>query len=370
MKIALIGYGNHGKRWDKVLDKLGIPHTIFDPLVGSQDIRNAFAVYPEIDAVLVVTPHKDLASITYEALQAGKHVLCEKPGGMTSKDIKRNNELANKKGLTYMIGYNCRFHDGFIKARKLYDKGAIGKLLFIRARFGFGGRKGYEKEWRLNKEISGGGHLHDQGVHMIDMAKSFMGNITGVQGMIADTYWKTGAEDNGFVLLKSGNVIASIHSSVTQWKRMHSFEIYGDKGYLAIEGLGMRYGEPERLILGKRTKNPDVTKEKVIKCNANADKSLELELKEFLSAIKENRPTVPHPLDAYETLKGGGQITEVEGKKATVARNRMDKAQSEDEYKAAAREYQSILKQAVLNARKKASFSGSQSDNNDPLGLR
>src|SRR3990167_1559883 len=121
--------------------------------------------------------------------------------------------------------------------------------------------------------------------------------------MRADTYWGSGTEDNAFVLLKSGKVIVSIHSSLTQWKRKHTFEIYGTKGYLVVDGLGKRYGVDEHLILGKRTKNPDTVKEEWIDCNTNADDSLVLELKEFISAIREVRSTTPSPVDAYETLK-------------------------------------------------------------------
>ena len=278
MKFSLIGKGKQGIRWAGVLG---------DSLVNTDDF----------DAVLIATPHKFHASLTEQALKAGKHVLCEKPGAISSSQIKKNIDLAKKKGLTYMIGYNYRFHDGFIKARKLFDKGEIGTLVFIRAVHGFGGRPGYEKEWRINKEMCGGGHLHDQGVHMIDMCKSFMGKIVKVQGMRSDMFWGAGTEDNGFVLLKNKEgVIASIHSSLTQWKRKHTFEIYGTKGYLIIEGLGMRYGEPEKLIVGKRTKNPDVVRERVIKCDAIADHSLERELKAFISGHSNAK-------NAYETLK-------------------------------------------------------------------
>ena len=292
--FALIGKGKMGARWSLILGKELLAVFGRDYTITS---KNTF------DAVLIATPHKYHALITRLALKAGKHVLCEKPGAISSREIKNNIELAKKMGLTYMIGYNCRFHDGFIQARKLYKKGVIGDILFIRATFGFGGREGYEKEWRINKELSGGGHLHDQGVHMIDMVMSFMGKIDKVQGMRSDTYWGSGTEDNAFVLLKSGKSIASIHSSVTQWKRKHTFEIYGTKGYLIIEGLGKRYGEPEKLIVGKRTKNSDVVKERIIKCDSIADHSLKLELKEFLSAIKQGRQTTPSSLDAYKTLK-------------------------------------------------------------------
>ena len=303
LNFALIGAGKHGTRWAGVLRKKVNLNYVVDPNFDMLVSLDAVLEDRDIDAVLVCTPHNKLASITERALRAGKHVLCEKPGAITAKQIKKNIKLAKKKGLVYKIGYNYRFHDGFIKARKLFNKGEIGDLLFIRARHGFGGRKGYEKEWRINKEIGGGGHLHDQGVHLIDMAKSFMGEIDKVQGFRADTYWGSGTEDNAFVHLKSGKVIASIHSSLTQWKRMHTFEIYGTKGYLIVEGLGMRYGDGEKLIIGKRTKDPDVVKEKAIICDSVADHSLEFELKEFVLDVKQNKPTYSNPIDAYKTLE-------------------------------------------------------------------
>jgi predicted dehydrogenase len=301
--FALIGLGGMGSRWAGVISKVASLDAIVDPSIKGLPSFNDVLNDKYIDAVLIVTPHKYLAPLTAAALASGKHVLCEKPGAIFASQIKKNIELAKKKGLVYRVGYNYRFHDGFIKARKLFKKGVIGKLLFIRARHGFGGRAGYEKEWRINKKIGGGGHLHDQGTHLIDMAKSFIGEVNGIRGFMADTFWKAGTEDNAFVLLKGkSGVIASIHSSLTQWKRMHTFEIYGTKGYLIVEGLGMRYGEPEKLIQGIRTKNPDIVNEKIIKCNPVADNSLALELKDFISTIKRGKP-FPSSADAFETLK-------------------------------------------------------------------
>jgi predicted dehydrogenase len=299
LKFILVGHGKHGKRWEGVLGDLLT--YIIDPNENTMTLDEALA-FNDTDAVVIATPHNQLASITEKCLKAGRHVLCEKPGAITSKQIRKNIELADKKELYYKIGYNYRFHDGFRKARKLYEKGVIGDIIFIRATHGFGGREGYEKEWRINKKIGGGGHLHDQGVHLIDMACYYLDEVE-VKGFISDNYWKVGTEDNAFVLLQNvDGVNASIHSSITQWKRKHTFEIYGTKGYLIVEGLGMRYGEPEKLILGKRTKDPDIVKEKVIRCNPIADNSLKLELKQFISQIHEGLP-YPSDWDAYRTLK-------------------------------------------------------------------
>ena len=296
MKIAVIGNGKMGKRWANVVDKKHLLYGVYTH--NYKDIP-----LDKIDAVIIAVPHKYLCSITRYFIMAGKHVLCEKPGAIHFGELLVNNYSAYSRGLVHMIGYNCRFHDGFIKARKIFDEGKIGKLMFIRARFGFGGREGYNKEWRLNKDMSGGGHLHDQGVHMINMALSFMDEIIDVKGMVSDMYWKAGTEDNGFVLLKDKRgVIASIHSSLTQWDRMHEFELYGDMGYLKVQGLGMRYGKPEQLVYGKRTDDPDIVKETIIKCNPIADRSLELELEAFLKAIRTEND-IYTSVEACETLR-------------------------------------------------------------------
>ena len=301
MNFALIGYGKMGHRWSGVISKYAILWDVVDPKVKDSVTFKSVLKDKKIDAVLIATPHNTHSQITRDALVAGKHVFCEKPGSITAKELKENIKLAKSKNLVYKVGYNYRFHAGFRRAKARFDNREIGELLFIRARHGFGGRKGYEKEWRINKEIGGGGHLHDQGVHLINMALSFMGKVDKVQGLRADTYWGSGTEDNAFVLLKSGKVIASIHSSLTQWKRMHTFEIYGSRGYMVVEGLGKRYGDGEKLIIGKRTDDFDVVKEQVIECDPIADHSLELELQEFIEAVKEGKQL--DNTDAYETLK-------------------------------------------------------------------
>ncbi len=313
LNFALIGKGGMGSRWFKVIDSFGLLSAVVDPKLEGQLSFDDVLKDELIKAVLIATPHGNLAQMTKKALNAGKHVLCEKPGALKSKEIKANIALAKKKKLIYMVGFNHRFHDAFINARALYKLGKIGDIVFIRARYGFGGRKDYDKEWRLDKSKGGSGELMDQGVHMIDLALSFMGELKSVKGFVSNTFWKKGnkniGEDNGFVLLKDKNdVIASIHVSLTQWKRMHNFEIYGTKGYLSIEGLGQRYGGNskgnEQLILCERNYDfGEDIKEQIINCNPVADTSLMIMLEEFLSAVKENRQPVPSGIEAYKTLK-------------------------------------------------------------------
>lgn len=260
----------------------------------------------EVDAVIVATPHKWLAPIAKAFLAAGKHVLVEKPVGITSSEIKTNVALAKKNKLVYMSGFNHRYHPAFSLAKKMADEGAIGKLNFIRARYGFGGRPGYENEWRFNKAISGGGELIDQGVHMIDMARWFLGDFKDVCGMAESFLWKSGVEDNGFALLRTKDKkVASIHVSWTNWKWIHSFEIYGSDGYLRIDGLDQRYQGPEQLTIGKRDpafKLPPEEEVIIFDKEQKAD-SFARELKELYLAVKERRAPLTSGADALEALR-------------------------------------------------------------------
>ena len=136
----------------------------------------------DIDAVVVATPHAELSAIAIACLNAGKHVLVEKPGGRNLAEVSAVTEAAAAAGRVAKVGYNHRFHPAVLKAREIVDRGELGQLMFIRGRYGHGGRPGYEKEWRFERSISGGGELIDQGSHLIDLAQWFLGEFTGCTG--------------------------------------------------------------------------------------------------------------------------------------------------------------------------------------------
>jgi len=264
---------------------------------------------PNIDAVLVATPHKWLASISHAALAAGKHVFCEKPSGISAAEVKKNIAVAKKKKLVYMPGFNHRYHPAYMKAYEIFQKGGIGNIDFIRARYGFGGRPGYNKEWRFNKEIAGGGQLLDQGLHMIDMARWFLGDFATVHGFAENFFWGGDVEDNGFLLMRTKRgQVASIHVSWTNWEWIHSFEIYGNEGYLVIDGLDSRYRGPEQLVWGRRDQTfARPTEEKFVFGDEKKHDSLRREIENFVVAIingsssKKNK--FPTGEDSHAVLK-------------------------------------------------------------------
>jgi predicted dehydrogenase len=198
---------------------------------------------PDVDVVVVATTNDALAKVTQAALDAGKHVLVEKPAARNLGELRPLIETARRLPLRVRVGFNHRYHPALQKAREIVDSGAIGPLMFVRGRYGHGGRLGYDTEWRANPALSGGGELIDQGVHLIDLSRWFLGPFTAVDGFAATYFWNMPVDDNAFLTLRTAaGACAFLHVSCSEWKNLFSLEIYGRDGKLAIDGLGGSYG--------------------------------------------------------------------------------------------------------------------------------
>lgn len=199
---------------------------------------------PSVNAVIVATLNGALAPIALAAVRAGKHVLVEKPGALNAAQLRTLQGAAEQAGVRVRIGYNHRFHPALQKARELADSGVLGPMMFLRGRYGHGGRKGYDREWRADPNLSGGGELIDQGVHLIDLAGWFLGDFPTVAGHAATFFWDMKVDDNAFLSLRTaGGQTAWLHVSCTEWKNLFSLELYGRDGKVAIDGLGGSYGQ-------------------------------------------------------------------------------------------------------------------------------
>jgi predicted dehydrogenase len=255
----------------------------------------------EVQAVIICTVNSNLASLAQEAAEAGKHVLIEKPGGLSAAELERVAAAAQDR-VTVRIGYNHRFHPALQKARELVDGGALGPLMFIRGRYGHGGRVGYDREWRANPAMSGGGELIDQGVHLIDLAAWFLGRFTTVDGHAATYYWDMPVDDNAFINLRTeGGQTAWLQVSCTEWKNLFSFEIYGRAGKLAIDGLGGSYGV-ERLAYYRML--PEMgPPETTIWEYPRGDDSWTAETAAFIDEIRAGRHGSPSLAEGIRTLE-------------------------------------------------------------------
>ena len=257
---------------------------------------------PDVDAVMIATLNSGLAPIAMQAVLAGKHVLVEKPGGVTVVELEKLQALATQRGVLVRTGYNHRYHPACQKAVEIFRSGALGPVMFVRGRYGQGGRLGYEKEWRADPKQSGGGELIDQGVHLIDLAGIFLGEFTSVEGHVATYFWNMPVDDNAFLSLRNatGNT-AWLHVSCTEWKNQFSLEIYGRDGKLHWEGLGGSYGM-ERLSYYKMLPQmgpPETT----IWEFPHGDESWKLEMADFSEDIRLQRLPAPGLKEAIAVLR-------------------------------------------------------------------
>ncbi|MFC1918931.1 Gfo/Idh/MocA family protein [Chloroflexota bacterium] len=320
MKVGIIGAGLQGGRRAQALKEFN------DKLVIVADVQlerakllaetmkctatdkwETVVTSSDIEVVVVCTPPHLHELICTSALKNGKHVLCEKPLGRTVEEAQSIVNIARENGVVLKCGFNHRHHPGIVQAREWFDSGIIGELSFIRCRYGISGRLDYEKEWRMNPEISGGGQLIDQGMHVIDLSRWFLGNFTEVTGFLQTAFWDIApVEDNAFCLLRTEKgQVASIHVSWTEWKNLFSFELFGKNGYILVEGLGGSYGV-EKAVLGRRTFLAPF-KEEVIEFRGQ-DRSWYEEWKEFSSAINDGREPLGNGIDGLKALELAGVI--------------------------------------------------------------
>jgi predicted dehydrogenase len=207
----------------------------------------------DVDVVVVSTPNAYTCEIAIAALERGKHVLIEKPMGRDLAEAEALADVARASSGLLKIGFNHRYHPALRAARERFAAGEIGEPIAIRARYGHGGRPGYEKEWRGSPELAGGGELTDQGVHVLDLIHWFAGVPEEAFAYASTAVWPIAPlEDNAFGLLRfPGGCVATLHTSWTQWKNLFSFELFGRDGSLVVEGLGGSYGV-ERLEVARR----------------------------------------------------------------------------------------------------------------------
>lgn len=259
------------------------------------------AVAADVDAVIVATTHDQLATIARGAVEAGRHVLVEKPAGRALAEVQTIADAAAKHSRIVKAGFNHRFHPAFLKARAIVDSGVLGPLLFVRARYGHGGRIGYEKEWRAIPAISGGGELIDQGSHLIDLSRWFLGDLTVDYAAVPTLFWKMDADDNCFMALRSASgQMAWLHASWTEWKNTFSFEIFGRDGKLVIDGLGGSYGT-ERLTYYRMLPQMGPPETETFEFPGQ-DQSWDAEFADFVAAIRDKRHPCGDIADAVANM--------------------------------------------------------------------
>jgi predicted dehydrogenase len=312
IQIAIIGAGNIGKTRAQVIQRSSQSRVriVADvdaargaELADSVDAEattdwRAAAQSPKVDAVIVSTPTKFHAAAVKAALEAGKHVLCEKPLARSLAEAQEVASLAENRKRLLETGFNYRYMAHVRRARELISQGSLGPLYFLRCRYGHGGRPGYEKHWCTDLDLSGGGALLEQGIHILDLVRYLLGEPVQVLATAPRYFWSfPEVEDNCFLLLQtSAGQTAQIHVSWTQWINIFSLEIFARDGYLHLSGRDGHYG-PQRLIWGKRRPDHSRPEEEVFDFPPHND-SWERQWQEFIDAIDSGREPMGNITDS------------------------------------------------------------------------
>lgn len=330
IKVAIAGFGKIGQVRAKELEKnentkvvaifdINKPEKLDSNIKFCESFEELLS--QDIDAIFVCAFNDVLADYTTQALKSGKHVFCEKPPARTSQELQSVIATEKESGKVLKYGFNHRYHYSVIEAKKLIESGEMGKLLWLRGVYGKAGSIDYHKNWRNYREISGGGILIDQGIHMLDLMRYFSGqDFTHINSFVTTSFWDIDAEDNAFAIMQSDEkVTAMLHSSATQWKHKFLLEMCFEEGYINLDGIlsGTRSYAPEKLVVGKR-EFEDITfamgKPKENTTWFENDDSWELEVSEFVDAIL-GKDTIKNGTseDAIETLRLVERIYENSG---------------------------------------------------------
>lgn len=271
MRIGLVGCGGVGEKRLRAIQQTGLGEIALlcdtdggraarlAETFGAKAAIEPGAIFADntIGVVIVATPNSFLAEYALGALESGKSVLVEKPGAISSQQIASLIAATSERGPYCKVGYNHRFHPAALRIQEELESGAWGELLWVRAAYGHGGRPGYEREWRFQRELSGGGELIDQGVHLLDLVRWWADEpLSLLASHRFNAFYRSDLEDNAFLSLRApSGCFVQLHCSATQWKNLFRVEIATENGLLVWEGLGSpNYGE-ERLTLHRR--NPE-----------------------------------------------------------------------------------------------------------------
>jgi 1,5-anhydro-D-fructose reductase (1,5-anhydro-D-mannitol-forming) len=304
LKFGIIGFGKMGKLRHQTLNKMEQCEvlTVYeykDDIVTPENLKRVNSVEEliaskNVDAVVISVPNYLIKSYVIASLESGKHVFCEKPPGINLTEVLAMKEAMEKSGCKLMFGFNHRHHQSVIKSKEIVDSRQFGEVLWMRGRYGKSVPEKFFNNWRSKKKLAGGGIFLDQGIHMLDLFMHLVGKFDEVKSFVSNLYWKGDVEDNVFALFKNNKgQVASLHSTMTQWRHLFSLEIFLEHGYIALNGLktsSNSYGEEKLTLAMNRTAAPAATWTEEEELTFNTDDSWERELTIFFDAILEDRP--------------------------------------------------------------------------------
>jgi predicted dehydrogenase len=316
MKVAIVGAGVLGWRRGQIIRATQQGQVV---VVADVNEEAAMRLAKELDcawtssvedvvsnhhvqAVIICTPPALHAEVAVRSMCAGKHVLCEKPLATNSADALQMVRVAEENDVVLKCGFQMRHYPGLVQLKRWADADELGHIIHGRCVYGRAKTVSRGADWRARSGLSGGGNLIDQGVHIVDLFRWYMGDFDDGSAFLSTSVWDIAPiEDNALVLLRgcSGGV-AQFHVSWTEWNPRFLFEIVGTKGLARVEGLGRDYGvQTATLIRRSADKAPAQEMIEV----PDPDVCWRDEWIEFSSAVKENRQPLGSGFDGYAAVR-------------------------------------------------------------------
>jgi len=308
--VAVIGAGRMGLRRASALSKNPQSELvcIVDPYADLSEISanlgcdfsdNYLEVITrhDVDAVIVSVPNNLHYEMTINSIKQNKHVFCEKPLAINSKEAELMVESSITHDVFIKTGANVRFFKNVLKLKQLLEDGVIGALLFSRGWIGHAGWNLNKKSWFSDSAQSGGGTLLDNGCHLIDLIRWFCGEIIECQGYNTTRLHKLdGLEDNSFSLLISNSGVPSFfQSSWTEWNGYLYLELYGTSGVLILDNRG----DSEKII----HKNVNNQVEDILDFSKYPKTSFNDEVDHFIKSIRVGIQPQPSGYDGMRAVQ-------------------------------------------------------------------
>lgn len=300
INVGILGYGYMGEIRKRYLDLN--PNCSVEAIFHTEELKGDFRYFSNwkdvvkddsLDAIFVCLPNFLIKEAVILGLELGKHVFAEKPPGISVKQVEEMIKAEKKSGKKLKFGFNHRYHPAIMKAKELTASGIFGNILWMRGRYGKSVDENFSSNWRSKKKYAGGGILMDQGIHMLDLMLHFCGDFQEAKAFVSNQYWKGDVEDNVFAILRNDRgQVASLHSTMTQWRYLFALEIFLERGYIVINGLlskSGRYGQEKLDYATSRTPSPYAAHTEVTSTTFNTDLSWKLEIEEFIEAIIEDK---------------------------------------------------------------------------------
>jgi predicted dehydrogenase len=306
LKVGIAGFGVVGKRRKECVDRhpdlriVAVCDRSFDgdgTLAG--DIRHYRDYHrllgEDLDILIVCLTNDIAAEVTIAGLEAGLHVFCEKPPGRDVADILRVIEHEERHpSLKLMYGFNHRYHESVQDALTILRSGELGRVINMRAVYGKAKLVTFsQSDWRIRREVAGGGVLLDQGIHMVDLMRLFGGDFTDVHSFISNSHWGYDVEDNAYALMRTPEgVVGMLNSSATQWRHRFHLDINLQRGSLILGGIlsGTKSYGAETLTVVRADPDNDGGDPKEQVTRYNRDPSWDEEVAAFASSIRNDHP--------------------------------------------------------------------------------